>query len=104
MYILFAIVFYIHALVMYVMGINRIKEYYHSDDYSSLDKYAYVGGDAYNYIINATMQNSYIVVGTGSLIVGSLFIATHSIVRAIKQSKEQQKEIVIEQKLEETNN
>ena len=35
-------------------GFDKKDNYYHSEGYSSLDVNAYVGGDAYNFIINGT--------------------------------------------------
>ena len=48
----------------------------YGDDYSYNDDEAefnvYVGGDAYNYIINGTRFTAYAVMGTGSLIIASI--------------------------------
>ena len=41
-------------------GIDRLTNYYNSD-YSSLNKNAWVGGDAYNYIINGTHATAFFV-------------------------------------------
>ena len=41
-------------------GYDKITNYYNSD-YSMLNKNAYVGGDAYNYIINGTYAAAYFV-------------------------------------------
>ena len=44
--------------------------YYQSEKYYSLSKNAYVGGDAYNYIINANYFTGYICLG------GTLYICS----------------------------
>lgn len=44
-------------------GIDRLTNYYNSD-YSSLNVNAYVGGDAYNYIINGTHATAFFVLTT----------------------------------------
>ncbi len=48
--------------------------YYNSEDFYSLNENAYVGGDAYNYIINGTYFTGYSVIGSAFLIGGILFI------------------------------
>jgi hypothetical protein len=79
-----ALLFYINFAIMLYLGIDRLIHYYHSDNFSDLDKYAYVGGDAYNYIINSNVLIGYFVLATASLIVGTLFIATGAIIKAIE--------------------
>lgn len=54
---------------------NNVKNNYHnSDSYFSVSENAYVGGDAYNYIINGTYFTGYSVIGSALVICGSLFI------------------------------
>ena len=40
--------------IMIYLRYDKLTNYYYSDTLSSLNKNAYVGGDAYNYIINGT--------------------------------------------------
>lgn len=47
--------------IMAYYGRDKMVNYYSSELYSSLNKNAYVGGDAYNYIINGTYATSYFV-------------------------------------------
>lgn len=47
-------------------GIDK-KEHYYNSDYSSLNVNAYVGGDAYNYIINASYFAGYFALAGGCL-------------------------------------
>ena len=42
-------------------GIDKLTNYYNSENYPSLNKNAYVGGDAYNYIINGTYATAFFV-------------------------------------------
>lgn len=42
-------------------GIDKMTNYYSSDNYPSLNVNAYVGGDAYNYIINGTYATAFFV-------------------------------------------
>ena len=45
-------------------GIDKLTNYYNSESYSYLNKNAYVGGDAYNYIINGTHATAFFVLTT----------------------------------------
>lgn len=42
-------------------GIDKMSNYHNSENYPSLNVNAYVGGDAYNYIINGTYATSFFV-------------------------------------------
>lgn len=42
-------------------GIDKMTNYYNSENYPSLNVNAYVGGDAYNYIINGTYATAFFV-------------------------------------------
>lgn len=74
---------YINTIAMIMMGINRITKYESGGDFSK-GVHAYVGGDAYNYIINANMQTGLFVLGAASFIVASMFICT-AIVLTLKK-------------------
>ncbi|MFC3420062.1 hypothetical protein ACFOLA_11280 [Salinicoccus hispanicus] len=51
------------------MGTYHLFVYEQSESYYGTSRNAYVGGDAYNYIINTTRATAYYVAGFGSLIV-----------------------------------
>lgn len=53
------------------MFYNNSSNY--NSDYSSLRKNAYVGGDAYNYIINAEYFSGYVSLGGCLFITSSLY-------------------------------
>lgn len=53
-------------------GFDKKDNYYHSEGYSSLDVNAYVGGDAYNFIINGTYFAGYCALGGALLICGTI--------------------------------
>lgn len=60
-------------------GYDKITNYYNSDTYSSLNTNSYVGGDAYNYIINSNYATGYyvlalmfVVIGVGCILAGYL--------------------------------
>lgn len=42
-------------------GVDKMTNYYNSENYPSLNVNAYVGGDAYNYIINGTYATAFFV-------------------------------------------
>lgn len=53
-----SIISVICSIIMLSLGIDKMTNYYNGDYYSVN---AYVGGDAYNYIINGTYSTSYFV-------------------------------------------
>lgn len=72
-----AIISIISSIVLLCMSISYIRQgfdkkdnYYNSELYPSINKNAYVGGDAYNYIINGTYFAGYCALG-GSLMICS---------------------------------
>lgn len=68
------------SAVSYIIGF--ISLYFSYDKFSNyvntkqsiLNVNSYVGGDAYNYIINASYFTGFAVIGIGLLIIGTLFI------------------------------
>lgn len=42
-------------------GIDKMTNYYNSENYPDLNQNAYVGGDAYNYIINGNYATAFFV-------------------------------------------
>jgi hypothetical protein len=61
-------VFFIISIVNYSNGFDKMNNYFNDSRFPSLSINAYVGGDAYNYIINANYFVGYSVIATGSLI------------------------------------
>ena len=55
-------------------GFDKKDNYYNSDLYSSINQNAYVGGDAYNYIINGTYFTGYVTLASGLYITSSISI------------------------------
>ena len=49
------------GIYTFIKGIDKMTNYYYSEIYSSLNKNAYVGGDAYNYIINGNYATAFFV-------------------------------------------
>lgn len=65
------------SLTMVIIGsVFMFKGYDVKHNYFNSEKYgenAYVGGDAYNFIINGTYFTAYSVLGIGSYIMASIF-------------------------------
>ncbi len=89
------IILLIIAIILIVNGVNFIKEgfdvkenyYKSSSDLSLLNKHVYVGGDAYNYIINANYFTGYIVLGSSLCICSAISIATSLLLRNDKKEE-----------------
>ncbi len=78
-----AVVFIIISVIMVFKGFDKMTNYYNSDSYYSKNVNAYVGGDAYNYIINGTYSTSYFTLAAGCMISGILCIVGGMIINAI---------------------
>jgi hypothetical protein len=85
MVVLSVISFFI-AVVMMATGYDKIYNYDSGDSYPYETHNAYVGGDAYNFIINAGYANGYftqalifVVSGFGFLVVGYLSRITSTV-------------------------
>ncbi|PFM68546.1 hypothetical protein COJ66_20870 [Bacillus cereus] len=79
------IIFYIHSAVLLFLGFDRLGGYQNSETYTDSNKYAYVGGDAYNYIINTNVLTGFFVLSASFFVAGTMLIATGSILKAIKE-------------------
>lgn len=63
-----------------------VKNNYYNSEYSSIaSENAYVGGDAYNYIINGTYFSGYMCVGMGCFTIAAIFL-TGSIFVMVNES------------------
>ncbi len=80
--IILAVICIIVSGVFFSKG-NNVKNEYYNSEYSTLNKNAYVNGDAYNYIINGTYFTGYSVIASAMLICGMILIS-NSIVITIK--------------------
>lgn len=74
------IVCFIVSIAMFSKGQDKINNYYNSEDYPILNENAYVGGDAYNYIINANYATGYYVLSAGFMVVGTMCGCTGQII------------------------
>lgn len=74
-YNIIATIMFVVSLIMIFKGYDKMINYSNiGDTVTSLSKNAYVGGDAYNYIINGTYATGYFVLATLFALVGIGFI------------------------------
>lgn len=93
-------IFFIMALVFFQQGFDKKDNYVNSESFSILNTNAYVGGDAYNYIINGTYFAGYLALGSAMMISGmiSLLISesAYTQVRTFEESSINKKETINE--------
>ena len=65
------------SIIPLYKGYDKITHYYCSESFSSLNKNAYVGGDAYNYIINAGYATAFWVLAVGAALLGVGFLIVY---------------------------
>lgn len=70
--IIVAIILFCAGGIQIKAGFDKKDNYYNSEISYSLNKNAYVGGDAYNYIINGNYFTGYLVFGSALLIMGMM--------------------------------
>lgn len=87
-----AIVFYLISGIMLYKGYDKMTNYYNSE-YSTLHNVnAYVGGDAYNYIINGNYASGFFILSMGFMIAGTIFMCSGIRIGFIRDSVIQQNE------------
>lgn len=69
-----AIPSFIMSAIFFIMGLYKMFAYKNMDSYPYTHINAYVGGDAYNYIINGTYSTAYFVLSMGLLVFGILLL------------------------------
>jgi hypothetical protein len=81
--IVISIVLIIIGSILLFQGFDKKDNYYQSEYASYLNKHVYVGGDAYNYIINGTYFIGYITLATASYVISILLVCTASIIKIL---------------------
>lgn len=80
--IIAAVIFYSLAAIFIFIAFHKLLVYSNPQDSFAALKgpaaNAYVGADAYNYIINGTYFTGYSVLGVGSAIIGTMFLLNRS--------------------------
>lgn len=71
--IIISAIMLILGIVCIGMGFDKMFNYHNSEYYTSSNRNAYVGGDAYNYIINASYFSGYVSLG-GCLLIASTIL------------------------------
>lgn len=81
------------------IGMGFHKRYvYESNEHSwSTPKNAYVGGDAYNYIINGTYFTGYSVIGMGCFIVSAITGSQAAVIMCISKQEKAESSILNEE-------
>lgn len=78
-----AVVLYIVSGIMLYKGHDKMTNYYNSEYSTSKNVNAYVGGDAYNYIINGSYATGFFVLSMGFMVAGTICLSSGLIVGAI---------------------
>lgn len=79
------------GIVFCIIGFDKKNNYYNSESFYSLNVNAYVGGDAYNFIINGTYFAGYLALA------GAMFICgcTCGVSGLLFASKEEEKQVAV---------
>jgi len=81
--LIIAIVFYIVSGIMFYKGFDKMTNYYSSEYSTSNNVNAYVGGDAYNYIINGNYATGFFVLSMGFMVAGTIFLSSGLAIAAL---------------------
>lgn len=71
--LILSVVVLVLGLVCIGLGFHKMLNY-HNSNYSTVN--VYVGGDAYNYIINGTYFSGYVSLGGSLVVTSAILIAT----------------------------
>ena len=85
------------GVVFFGMAVDKKVNYNNPDEEYSIyedDINAYVGGDAYNYIINGTYFTAYSIIGIGFLIISTIFGVSEILLESYVE-KDEGKEIEV---------
>lgn len=82
-----AVIMFIIACIMLYKGYDKMTNYYNPDSIYLDSVNSYVGGDAYNYIINGNYATGFFVLAIGSAISGFICLGTSMIMETISNTK-----------------
>ena len=82
-----AVCFYFVSAIMLYKGYDKMTNYHNYEYSTSLNENAYVGGDAYNYIINGNYATGFFVLSMGFLMTGAIFNATSVVLNNLSSEK-----------------
>jgi|GEM_PF-5671461 len=80
---------YVVSVIFIFFGFDKIHNYENPEDTFADPVNAYVGGDAYNYIINANYAAAYFTLATLFAVVATLLIVA-GLIHALKQEHHSQ--------------
>ncbi len=92
-FIFLMVICFVISCVFAYKGTDKLVNYYNSENYPSLNKNAYVGGDAYNFIINGNYATGFFVLSMGFFLAGILFAGVASIVGFMPDKLEMKREV-----------
>lgn len=96
-----AIVLFVLATITLYAGYDKMTNYHLSkNEWVNPSVNAYVGGDAYNYIINGNYATGYFVLTVGFMITGTLLIGTGLILKTMNENETEVKGIVVEEDIQ----
>lgn len=85
LFLVLAILFLVLSAISFFKGYDKLTNYENYENYPSLNVNAYVGGDAYNYIINGNYATGFFVLSMGLLVCSVLCIGTRTIIDMIPE-------------------
>lgn len=83
---LVACILLIMGIIFFVLGFQK-KNNYNNGEYGDA-KNAYVGGDAYNYIINANYFTGYMIIGSTAFLGSVLIYVTSIFIDVVKNEED----------------
>jgi hypothetical protein len=81
-----SIFFYIVSVFFVGMGLYKMFFYDNGESFLSDPINAYVGGDAYNFIINANYANAYFILALIAILLGSTIVVIKAITWSVKSN------------------
>ena len=86
--LILAACFYIVSGIMLYKGYDKMTNYYNGDYYAIN---AYVGGDAYNYIINGNYATGFFVLSMGFFLSGTVCLESSAIIKTLQRRAESER-------------
>ncbi len=94
-----AAAFYIVSGIMLYKGYDKMVNYYNSEYSTSRNVNAYVGRDAYNYIINGNYATGFFVLSMGFMTTGTICLTCGFMIAVFsKLEEEKDKSLTIQQR------
>lgn len=89
---IFTFIFSVAAVFSLGVGFDKMHNYVSADSYREEPHNAYVGGDAYNYIINGTYAGAYFSLSAGFLVSSTLCFLGGYIIEALEDADRKRKD------------